>query len=236
MNLELLEKELNIKITKQIQEKFDIFEQLFKIYNSHTNLISKNDEKNFFEKHIYDSLSLNKFLEKYNIKGTKKILDIGTGGGFPAIPLAIVYPEFDIYPVDSIAKKIGFIEMIQKELRLKNLHPECIRVEEFPKDKKEFFDIAVSRAVAPLNILLEYAVPFVKTEGYFIAYKAKNATTEIEQAKNALVILNSAITDRIEYALPTEISHKRELVAAKKTAATPAKYPRKSGQAKKFPL
>ena len=87
-----------------------------------------------------------------------------------------------------------------------------------------------------MNILLEYAVPFIKTEGYFIAYKAKNASTEIEQAKNALVILNSAITDRIEYALPTEISHKRELVAAKKTAATPAKYPRKSGQAKKFPL
>lgn len=235
-NIETLEKKLNITISKQTNEKFESFSQLFKIYNSHTNLISKNDEKNLFEKHIYDSLALNLFLKKYNQKQNAKILDIGTGGGFPSIPLAICCEDLKITPLDSIAKKIGFIELVQKELRLENLNPICKRVEELATNYKESFDIVTSRAVASLNTLLEYTIPYVKVGGYFVAYKSKNADEEIANAQNAFEKLNAKIIDRIEYKLPLDEDHFRELLVIQKTSSTPKTYPRKSGQAKKNPL
>ena len=138
--LEIIKNNLEITISKQTNEKFESFAQLFKIYNSHTNLVSKNDEQNLFEKHIYDSLCFELFLQKYPHKENAKILDIGTGGGFPSIPLSIIHKEFEIYPLDSIAKKIGFIELVQKELRLDNLNPTCKRVEELPTNLKNSFD------------------------------------------------------------------------------------------------
>lgn len=236
MDINLLEEKLKIKITKQLQEKFDNFEQLFKIYNAHTNLISKNDEKNLFEKHIFDSLCLSLFFDKYKMQKDAKILDIGTGGGFPSVPLSIVYDDLQVYPLDSIAKKIGFIELIQKELRLENIHPMCKRAEELPDNMRESFDFVTSRAVAPLNMLLEYAVPYLKTGGYFIAFKSKTADEETNAARNALEILNSKLIDRIKYELPHEETFTREFIIIKKVKPTSLKYPRKSGQAKKNPL
>ncbi len=235
-NIEILEKNLNITITKQVNEIFENFSQLFKIYNTHTNLISKNDEKNLFEKHIYDSLALNLFLEKYQQQENTTILDIGTGGGFPSIPLAIYYKDLKITPLDSIAKKIGFVELVQKELRLENLTPICKRVEDLPTTYKESFDIVTSRAVASLNTLLEYTIPYLKVGGYFVAYKSKNVDEEIKMAQNAFEKLNAQIVDRIEYKLPLEEDYFRELLIIKKFQATPKIYPRKSGQAKKNPL
>lgn len=236
MDNELVEKNLKITLSKKQNEQFLQFEELFKIYNSHTNLVSKNDEANLFEKHIYDSLCFNLFLEKYKIDGQKRILDIGTGGGFPAIPLSIAFPEFQVFPVDSIAKKIGFIELIEKELRLENIHPICKRSEDLEPEFKESFDIVTSRAVASLNILLEYTLPFVKTGGYFVAYKSKNSKEEIELAKNSLNVLNGEIIDEIAYELPNHCDYTRELIVIKKTKKTPKGYPRKSGIAKKNPL
>lgn len=236
MDTNIIEKNLPLKLNKKSLENFENFAQLFKIYNSHTNLISKNDEKNLFEKHIYDSLCISLFINKYIKEDSIKILDIGTGGGFPSIPVAIAYNNFQIYPLDSIAKKIGFIELVQKELRLDNLHPICKRVEELPQNSRESFDIVTSRAVAPLNILLEYAIPFVKNNGYFVAFKSKNSDNEINTAQNALKILNSKIIARIKYNLPTEQLFSRELLIIKKEKNTPSIYPRKSGQAKKNPL
>lgn len=233
---ELIENLVGFKLTKLAKEKLINFEQLFKIYNSHTNLVSKNDEKNLFEKHIYDSLCLSLFFKKYEIPADAKILDIGTGGGFPSLPLSIIYPDMKIYPLDSIAKKIGFIEFVQKELRLENLLPLCKRAEDLPYEMKNSFDVVTSRAVASLNTLLEYTVPFAKINGYVAAYKSKNADDEIENAKNALNVLNSETTDRIKYDLPNVEEHNRELVVIKKLASTPRQYPRKSGQAKKNPL
>lgn len=232
----LIQKDLNFQITKLFEERMNTFEQLFKIYNSHTNLVSKNDEKNLFEKHIYDSLCFILFKNKYNINNNIKLMDIGTGGGFPSIPLSIAYPEMEICPVDSIAKKIGFIELVQKELRLDNLHPICKRVEELDRNFKGSFDVTTSRAVAPLKTLLEYAIPFVKKGGYFIAFKAKNADEEIEEAQNAIKVLKAQIIERIPYKLPNLEEYKRELLIIKKLDTTPVMYPRKSGQAKKNPL
>ena len=226
--IESIEKLLDTTLSKQAVQQFKDYEQLFKIYNSHTNLISKNDENFFFEKHIYDSLCLSIFLKKYNLKAESKLLDVGTGGGFPSVPLSIVYPEMEIYPIDSVAKKIGFIELVQKELRLENLHPICKRVEDLETEYKNSFDIVTSRAVAALNILLEYTVPFVKTGGYFAAYKSKNAQEELALAKNATDTLKCEYTESINYRLPLEEDFTRELLIFKKNNATPKNYPRKS--------
>ena len=233
---ETLENDFDISISKTNEQQIDTFEQLFKIYNNHTNLISKNDEINLFEKHIYDSLSFLLFKNRYITSENTKLLDIGTGGGFPSIPIAIACENINIFPIDSIAKKIGFIELIQKELRLNNLHPICKRVEDLEQKEKSSFDIVTSRAVAPLNTLLEYAIPFLKQNGYFVAYKSKNADEEIQNAQNALSVLKAEIIDRIEYKLPKLEEYKRELIIIKKIGKTPSLYPRKSGQAKKNPI
>lgn len=237
MQFEKLEENLHLTCKVKDKTKLNDFVSVFKIYNSHTNLVSKNDEKVLFEKHIFDSLALNLFIEKYNLQNEKlTLLDIGSGGGFPAIPVAVFYKNFEIYPVDSIAKKIGFIELAKKELMLDNLHPTCGRVENFDTTKREFFDLAVSRAVAPLNIILEYAIPFIKKDGWFVAYKSKNSIDEIENAQNAMKILGCEIADIIKYALPLEDDYTRELVIVKKTAECPSKYPRKTQTIKKSPL
>ena len=234
--IELIEKLLDTTLSKQMLLHFQDYEKLFKFYNSHTNLISKNDENVFFEKHIYDSLCLSIFFNKYNLAQDIKLLDVGTGGGFPSIPLAIIYPEMQIYPLDSIAKKIGFIELVQKELRLENLHPLCKRAEDLNRDFKNSFDVVTSRAVAYLNTLLEYTVPFVKTGGYFAAYKSKNAQEELASAKNAMEVLKCELTEIISYNLPLENDYTREFLIFKKNNNTTKDYPRKLGMAKKNPL
>ena len=234
--IEKIEQLINSKLSKTAIQRLNDFEQLFKIYNSHTNLVSKNDEKNLFEKHIYDSLNLSLFIQKYNIQNDARILDIGTGGGFPSIPLSIIYHDMQIYPLDSIAKKIGFIELVQKELRLENLHPVCSRIEDISDNYKESFDIVTSRAVAQLNILLEYSVPFAKVNGYVVTFKSKTTEEELEAAKNALSVLRSKKADCIKYNLPLVEKYDRELVVIQKLQSSSNIYPRKSGLAKKNPL
>jgi len=225
-----------IELSKSQIEKIKTFEQLFLFYNAHTNLMSKNDEKFLYEKHIYDSFALSLFFQRYKIDANIKLLDIGTGGGFPSLPLSLIFPDMNIYPLDSIAKKIGFIEFIQKELRLENLNPICCRVEDLPSEYKSSFDIVTSRAVASLNTLLEYTIPFVKTGSYFVAFKSKNAESEIEEAQNAFVKLNCEIVDKIAYTLPTNEHFERLLLVIKKNKETKNIYPRKMGIAKKNPL
>ncbi len=223
--------------------KYDNFSSLEKIfskykteflnYNLHTNLISKNDEKVLFEKHIFDSLAINLF-KKTN--ECKTLLDIGTGGGFPAVPIAIAFPEIKVVGVDSIGKKIKFINEIAATLNLKNLSGITSRTEELPLNMKDSFDIITSRAVAPLNVILEYAIPYLKVGGYFIAYKAKIVNEEIEQAQNALKTLNCKIEEIIDYKLPLDENFERNLVIIKKTKSTPKGFPRKVGIAKSMPL
>lgn len=184
----------------------DKYIEVFLNQNSKLNLISKNDEKFLWEKHIFDSLSIEKFFEKYG-KG-KTLLDIGTGGGFPSVPIALKYPEIEVYALDSIRKKINAIENIRTELNIQNLHPICDRAENI----KQKFDIITSRAVATLDKITGYAMPLLNKDGYFVAYKSLRAHEEIEQAQAALKKYKAKVIDVIEYDLPLAENHTRNLV------------------------
>ena len=193
---------------------FDKYITEFLAQNSKLNLISKNDEKFLWEKHIYDSLSLSKFFEKFNIapKG-KSLIDIGTGGGFPSIPLAIAYPEMSVTALDSIRKKINAISEIKERLELTNLNPVCERAENL-KGKK--YDFVTSRAVAAMKILIPYAIPLMKPDGYFIAYKSLRAEEELKEAESIIKKYNIKIKDIIEYDLPLAENHTRNLIIISK--------------------
>lgn len=226
----------DIEFNENKKELFSKYMTLFLEYNKNVNLISKNDEPVLFEKHIFDSLSINLFFKKYPIKQPVKILDIGTGGGFPSLPIALNYENTEVYALDSIKKKIKFLESAKNDLSIKNIHPLCMRAEELPPEYRNNFDIVTSRATANLSIISEYALPYVKTGGYFVAYKSLKAEEEIENAKNALKILNGEIIDKIEYSLPIEEENKRVLIIIKKTKDVNPIYPRKNGVIRKKPL
>lgn len=177
--------------------------------NSKINLISKNEEKFLWEKHIFDSLAISLFFEKYlsDLSG-KTLLDIGTGGGFPAVPIAMNYPELKVFALDSIRKKINSIEKIISVLNLKNIETMNERAENI----HEKFDIITSRAVGTLDKISAYALPLVKKGGYFIAYKSKSVNEELKNARKIISKLGGKVIDVISYQLPTEEIYERNLV------------------------
>ena len=188
--------------------KYQEYMKIFLEENSKVNLISKNDEKYLWEKHVFDSLAIENFFEKFDTSKIKTILDIGTGGGFPSIPMAITYPHLKVTALDSIAKKIRAVQTIKDKLNIENLEPICTRVENL--DAK--FDMITSRAVSSLKNICEYALPKLKKGGYFVAYKSRKTPQEIEEANSILKKYNSKIVDIIEYSLPLEENHERNLI------------------------
>lgn len=196
----------------KIKSDFTNYKLAFLEENSKHNLISKNDERYLYEKHIYDSLGIKLFFEKNEITKAS-ILDIGCGGGFPCVPVAIEYPQMHIVGVDSIRKKIASVQTIVDKLGLKNIDLIADRVENLQNKK---FDIVISRAVADMAKISEYALPLVKKGGYFVAYKSKKALEELENAKPVLKKLNAEVIEIIEYKLPLEEIYERNLVCVKK--------------------
>ena len=192
------------------KEFYEEYMKLFLVENGKVNLISKNDEKYLWEKHVFDSLALELFFNKYNLP--ENILDIGTGGGFPALPIALTYPNITVDAVDSIRKKINAITLIKNELNIKNLNPYWDRVENINKK----YDLVVSRAVASLDKISDLALPKTKSDGYFVAFKSKKTEDEIESAKKIIAKHNSKIIDIIEYELPLKEKLIRNLVVIKK--------------------
>ena len=188
--------------------KYQEYMKIFLEENSKVNLISKNDEKYLWEKHVFDSLAIENFFEKFDTSKIKTILDIGTGGGFPSIPIAITYPHLKVTALDSIAKKIRAVQTIKDKLNIENLEPICTRVENL--DAK--FDMITSRAVSSFKNICEYALPKLKKGGYFVAYKSRKTPQEIEEANSILKKYNSKIVDIIEYSLPLEENHERNLI------------------------
>lgn len=200
-------------------EKTDVIKKYARIFlekNSRLNLISKNDEKVFLEKHVSDSLAIDKFFQKYKIKKGQKLLDMGTGGGLPSVPIAIFYEELEVFAIDSISKKINAVEEIKTELGLKNLFPIWGRVENLSSQGFEKFDYVVTRALAPMEKILKYAIPNLKQGGYFIAYKSKKALDELKEAQNFLKKYNLKVVEIIDYELKLEEIYQRSLIVVKK--------------------
>ena len=195
-----------------IQADFNEYKKAFLEENAKHNLISKNDEKFLYEKHIYDSLGIKLFFQKYEIKNAT-ILDIGCGGGFPCMPIAIEYPQYNIIGLDSIGKKIASVQTISDKLGLKNIELICDRAENLVGQE---FDIVVSRAVADMAKISGYALPLLKKGGYFIAYKSKKALEELESAKAVLKKHKAEVVEIMQYNLPLEEVYERYLVCIKK--------------------
>ena len=203
--------------------------QAFLRQNATVNLISKNDEKLLWEKHVFDSLAIEKFFKKYyplplgegripmrsmSVRNSGKdieLLDIGTGGGFPAVPIALTYPDLKVTALDSIRKKINAIENIKQELNIRNLTTICNRAENLT----EKFDIITSRAVASLDKICTYALPLLKKDGYFIAYKSRKTPEEIADADKILKKYSAEVIDIIEYQLPLDENFTRNLIIIK---------------------
>jgi len=192
------------------KEFYKEYMECFLEENSKVNLISKNDEKFLWEKHVFDSLAIEKFFYKYSPM-CATLLDIGTGGGFPSVPIALTYPKIQVTALDSIAKKIRAIESIKEKLQIKNLTPVCDRVEN--TDGK--FDIVTSRAVSSLDKICAYALPKLKKNGCFVAYKSRKSEEEIENAKNVLRKFKAEVVDVIEYELPLDEKIDRNLIIIK---------------------
>lgn len=198
--------------TISVTSDFEAYKQIFLEENTKHNLISKNDEKFLYEKHFYDSLGIKLFFEKYNIiEG--KILDIGCGGGFPCLPIAMELPQFNVLGVDSIRKKIASVETMRDKLGLKNLELAWDRVENIAQKD---FDVVVSRAVADMAKISEYALPKLKKGGYFVAYKSKKALEELEGAKSVINANKAEVVDIIQYNLPLEEVYERYLICVLK--------------------
>ena len=187
---------------------YNKYVEVFLNQNSKLNLISKNDEKFLWEKHIFDSLAIEEFFTKFPNAKRETLLDIGTGGGFPAVPIAITYPEIKVYALDSIRKKINAIAQLKEELNIQNLFPICERAENLTQK----FNLITSRAVAPLKTITEYAMPLLEKNGYFIAYKSIKTQEEISEAQKILKKYNAKVTEIIQYDLPLEENHTRNLI------------------------
>ena len=213
------------------REKFNKFAFLLTEYNKICNLTSVTDEKGVTYKHFYDSIVGEKL-----ISFGASVVEIGSGGGFPSIPLKIVRDDLKFTLIESTAKKCRFLQSAVESLSLNCVQVLNIRAEEgaHTKNLREKFDFAVARAVAQLNTLCEYCLPYVKVGGAFIAYKG-DAAEEIKSAERAVRILGGEIEEVISYSLPEDFG-KRNLVVIRKIKPTPPLYPRGQGKERKQPL
>lgn len=228
-------KKNEIEINQTQIKMFDTFYQLLIEWNKKINLTTITNYEEVIQKHFLDSCLLLKKCPK-QIFQYKKIIDVGTGAGFPGIPLAVLLPDSQFTLVDSLNKRIEFLSIVINELDLVNVQIFHGRAEEFGKDKifREQYDFCVSRAVASLPLLLEYCSPFVKVNGSLLLYKSKKINQEIEDAANALNVLNCQIIECIEVLNKQDLQ--RYILEIEKRGCTPEKYPRRAGKPKKYPL
>lgn len=231
----------NIELNNEQLNNFEIYYKNLIETNKIHNLTAITDENDVICKHFLDSvLIIDKLnIERKNINNDNlKILDIGCGAGFPSIPLKIMNNKLNITAIDSVGKKINFVEDTVEKLNLKdNFTAIHTRIEDlaYNEDYREQFDIVISRAVAPLNIILEYSAPFLKNGGYIYSYKGINFKEEVEASKNALKLLNCEIVDVFEYKI-SEIDTIRYILKIRKNSNISTKYPRKQNKPRTNPL
>lgn len=220
------------ELNKEQKQKFNLYMDLLNEWNKKINLTAITEPEDIILKHFIDSLTISKYIGN----GTK-IIDIGTGAGFPGIPLKIYNDSIDVTLLDSLNKRIIFLNEVIKRLNMRDIRAIHGRAEDFARKKeyRERFDVATSRAVASLRTLLEYMLPFVKKDGICICMKGANITEEIEKSKNALNLLGGKIIKIEEFCLAnSEI--KRNIIIVKKIRNTSNKYPRIAGTPVKKPL
>ena len=232
---ELLIKELEEKYGEERTSMLVEYMDMILEKNRYINLTAVRDRDEALQKHIADSLSCD-FMEEY--EAAENVIDIGTGAGFPGVPLAIVSPDKKFTLVDSLNKRLRIIDELTGELGIKNVTTVHGRAEDVGKSKehREQYDICVSRAVASLDVLCEWCLPLVKKGGYFVAYKGENVSRETEDAASAIKLLGGKIVEIIKVQTEEESISGHVLVMIKKVKNTPSKYPRQAGQAKKNPL
>lgn len=233
--------ELHISISETQLEQFLTYYEMLVEKNKVMNLTAITDFDEVMKKHFIDSLSLVKVCD---LKGNFSVIDIGTGAGFPGIPLKIVFPDLRLTLLDSLNKRVGFLREVIERLDLHEAEAVHGRAEDFarPGQLRETFDFCVSRAVANLSVLSEYCLPYVKVGGKFISYKSEkvmseseNSRTEIAEAEHAISVLGGKLTEQIGFTLPSSDIY-RNLIVIEKSRPTPKQYPRKAGTASKKPI
>lgn len=236
-------KEWDIVLTQKQEEQFLAFYYLLVEWNSFMNLTAITEFDEVMKKHFLDSLALVKFFYEENVSSDElsdlsfRLIDVGTGAGFPGIPLAILFPNASFVLMDSLNKRIKFLEEVKNKLKLTNVVCIHSRAEDLARNKeyREQFDFAVSRAVANLSTLSEYCIPFVKKGGAFISYKSEKLQDELNQSKSALFLLSGEVKNTISFILPNSDINRNLLIISKKSS-TPGKYPRRAGLPSKEPL
>jgi len=234
MNLKELFSLMGLTIDDTKEEQFKKYTKLLTDYNNKVNLTSILDPDEINLKHYLDSVLpvLSGFF-----KDGMSVIDVGCGAGFPSVPLKIYNPSLKFTLLDSLNKRINFLNILIEELGLTDISTFDSRAEDagHMENYRQKYDICVARAVAPLNVLMEYCTPFVKCDGYFIALKGKDGDIELDNAKNAMKILNIELVKKEEFILPGT-DNQRKIYIFKKIKSTPDKYPRQAGKPTKNPL
>lgn len=224
----------NIVLTDEQIKQFDLYYKLLVEWNEKMDLTTITERNDVYLKHFYDSITPSFY---YNFKQNISLCDIGAGAGFPSIPLKICFPEINLTIVDSLKKRVTFLEHLTKQLNLKNVQVYHSRAEDFGKNKsnRESYDLVIARAVARTSVLSELCLPLCKVNGLFIAMKGTDVNQELTDAKKAITILGGKLEDEISLKLPIENSD-RTIVMIKKIKSTPKRYPRKAGTPQKSPI
>ncbi len=226
--------QLGIRLSEKQLEQFQCYYERLIEKNKVMNLTAITEYEEVVDKHFVDSILLGSVKE---LSGKKRVIDVGTGAGFPGIPLKIVYPELEITLLDSLNKRVKFLNEVIEELGLTGIQAVHSRAEDLAQDAahRQQYDICVSRAVANLATLSEYCIPFVKQGGYFISYKSTQIEEELKQAKKAVQVLGGTL-EQVETVQIPGTTIERQFVMIRKTGTTPKKFPRKAGTASKTPI
>jgi 16S rRNA (guanine527-N7)-methyltransferase len=238
MNPELFQATLekdNIILNEKQMRQFDQYLVLLQEWNEKVNLTAITEEEEVYLKHFYDSATLAQHINFEDKAIT--LCDVGSGAGFPSIPLKIMFPNIEVTIVDSLNKRINFLQLLVDELGLENVHLFHARAEDFGQDKahRNQYDVVTARAVANLSVLAEFCLPITKMGGTFAAMKASKATEELNASKNAIKTLGGKTQDVASFELPHDAGE-RNIILIKKDRKTPGKYPRKAGTPNKNPL
>ena len=226
--------EQNLPLSDQQKKQFERYFELLIEWNEKINLTAITDKEEVYLKHFYDSIA--PILQGLIPNETIKLLDIGAGAGFPSLPMKILYPQLDVTIIDSLNKRINFLQLLAQELDLSGVHFYHGRAEDLAQDKnfRAQYAFVTARAVARMQVLSELTIPYLKVGGKLLALKASNAPEELLEAKNALNLLFSKVEDNLSYALPN--GDPRYITVVEKKKETPNKYPRKAGMPNKRPL